>query len=194
MIGRIPELTKLDGVVDSLRRNQSDNFAIVLIGSASRGLWAEASDIDLLLIGTERPAMVSNLSGYHIQSVSEAEFLRNLRAGEDFEAWCVRFGIPLHDNGIWARITQSPAASEWPKWQLKVVHGARRLFLADTLLETGDRDAAAEETVYVLGHAARGILLRAGVFPLSRPELAEQVRNIGYPHLADIHQRFTKIG
>jgi hypothetical protein len=182
-------LTHLHGVVEDLRRNQEGDIAIVLIGSAARGLWNEASDVDLLFLGKTRPEVAKNVSGYHIQAASEAEFLRNLSLGEDFEAWCVRFGTTLYDSGIWATIKESNVAATWPRWQVKVVHGARRLFLAGILLETGDRHAAAEETVYVLGHIARGILMRGGVFPLSRPELAEQVRNVGYPHLADIHER-----
>ena len=43
-----------------------------------------------------------------------------------------------------------------------------------------------------LGHIARGLLLKTGIFPLSRPELAEQVRGLGYRHLADLHERLRK--
>jgi len=187
-----PDPTRLQGVVDDLRQNDGDQIAVVLIGSAARGVWAEGSDIDLLVIGNVRPEIVRHLSGYHIHTSAEAEFLQNLESGEDFEAWAVRFGTPLFDSGIWARIKGSPSVATWPRWQVKVVHGARRLFLADSLSEIGDMVAATEETLFALGHIARAILLRAEVFPLSRPELAKQVRNAGYPHLADMHEQLRQ--
>jgi predicted nucleotidyltransferase len=182
-------LAQLEGVVANIQRNLIGDAAIILIGSAARGCCAEASDIDLLVIAEIYPNVDKNVPGYHIQCVAEEDFVRNLLAGEDFEGWCVRYGVPLYDAGIWARITATPAAKTWPSWKVKVVHGARRLFLANVLLETGDTNAATEETIYVLGHAARGILLKEGIFPLSRPELATQVSDVGYPHLAAIHER-----
>lgn len=106
-----------------------------------------------------------------------ADFLHNLRLGDDFESWCVRLGVTLSDGrGCWAAILASEESKQWPRWELKVLHGARRLFLADSLLKMGDNTAASEELVYALGHIARGLLLKSGIFPLSRPELAEQLR------------------
>lgn len=168
---------------------QGHDVAVVLIGSASRGKRTEQSDIDMLVVGKERPVLPFSLTGFHIQAISQADFLTNLRSGEDFESWCVRLGVPLHDSGIWAQILESPYAGQWPDWRTKVVHGARRLFLANSLLEIGDTDAAAEELLYVLCHVARGLLLKGGVFPLSRPELAEQVGALGYPKLASLHEQ-----
>jgi predicted nucleotidyltransferase len=165
------------------------DLAVVLIGSASRGKRTEQSDIDMLVVGKEHPVLPFRFTGFHIQAISQEDFLINLRSGEDFESWCVRLGIPLHDSGIWAQILESPYAGQWPDWRTKVVHGARRLFLANSLLQTGDTDAAAEELLYVLCHVARGLLLKGGVFPLSRPELAEQVGALGYPKLAGLHEQ-----
>ncbi len=190
--GTTPSPNALHDVAENLRQTLGEGIAIVLVGSAARGVWTEASDIDLLLIGNDRPRIVRNFPGYHIQSASEAEFLGGLGAGKDFEAWCVRHGVPLYDGGIWARIKASPASATWPNPKLKVIHGAHRLFMAMRLLKTGDETAATEEMLYALGHVARGILLKAGMFPLSRPELANQVRDAGYPHLADIHERLRK--
>src|ERR1039457_6208376 len=130
----------------------------------------------------------SVISGYHIKFSTEADFLRRLNAGEDFEAWCVRYGVQLLDRGAWERI-KSSSANVWPRWDIKVVHGIRRLFLASELSKMGDREAAREELIFVLGHIARGLLLKNGRFPLSRPELAEQVNELGYPELAALHKR-----
>jgi predicted nucleotidyltransferase len=187
-----PDSAQLQAVVERLREKNGDEIAVVLVGSVARGCSNEDSDVDLLVIGKERPKVADGLSGLHIQVSSETEFNRNLILGEDFEAWCLRFGVPLYDRGIWARLRRLPIV--WPKWQAKIPHGARRLFMANALFEMGDLDAATEETVYALGHVARGLLLKAGVFPLSRPELAEQVRSLGYPHLARIHEELRRHG
>lgn len=185
-------LAQVNEVVQELRRVQGDDIAVVLVGSAARRVLTATSDIDLLVISNAQPRPSQHFPGFHIQTSSEAAFLLNLTAGEDFEAWCVRFGETLYDSGVWAKIRETPAASTWPNWRTKVLHGVRRLFLASTLLQMGDNSAAAEETVYVLGHAARGILLRMGIFPLSRPELANQIRDAGYPHLAEIHEQLRQ--
>jgi hypothetical protein len=43
--------------------------------------------------------------------------------------------------------------------------------------------------IFALGHIARGLLLKNGVFPLSRPELEQKLRELGYPQLAALHER-----
>lgn len=179
----------IDAVIVELQRLAGKAVSVILVGSAARNARAEDSDIDLLLVGTEKPQVGKSFSGFHIQTTSVAEFRHNLRKGEDFESWCVRLGIPLSDDsGHWAGIVASEEAKQWPRWELKVLHGARRLFLAHSLLEMGDNAAASEELVYTLGHIGRGLLLKSGTFPLSRPELSEQLRQLGYPHLATIHE------
>jgi predicted nucleotidyltransferase len=175
-------------VAQQLADGMSKEYAIVLIGSAARGRRTGPSDIDILIVGTEPVPKAPPVAGFHIKSATESSFLGRLAAGEDFEAWCTRYGVPLIDRGLWERIRRSSSAAVWPRWQTKVVHGARRLFMAADLLELGDRHAAKEELVFVLGHVARGLLLRAAVFPLSRPELAAQVLEIGYPKLAELHE------
>jgi predicted nucleotidyltransferase len=162
--------------------------AVVLIGSAARGCRTEDSDIDLLVIAKEKLSKLPVILGYHIKDLTDVEFLNRLRAGEDFEAWCVRFGVPLVGRGLWERVKEL-GGDLWPKWETKVIHGSRRLFLASQLSKMGDSMAAREELIFVLGHIARGLLLKAGTFPLSRPELAAQVRSLGYPRLAELHER-----
>lgn len=189
MVETAQRFKEIEWVVSELRRADGDRISIILVGSAARERLTDDSDIDLMLIGTERPAVPKGFPGFHIQSSSVPEFLRNLQNGEDFEIWCVRLGIPLYDGGQWALIAGTDEARQWPRWELKVSHGARRLFLAESLLKMGDTEAAAEELVYTLGHIARALLLQAGVFPLSRPELADQLRALGYPHLAAIHEQ-----
>ena len=49
----------------------------------------------------------------------------------------------------------------------------------------GDHDAATENYVSMLTHLARATLSDAGILPRSRPELADQLRQIGETPLAD---------
>jgi hypothetical protein len=183
------DLNGIKAVVVELQQLLGNDVSVILIGSAARNARTQDSDIDLLLIGRERPHVTKSFAGFHIQTSSTPEFRENLKRGEDFESWCVRLGIPLSDGaGHWATAVASEEAKQWPRWELKVTHGARRLFLAHSLFEMGDNPAASEELVYTLGHIGRGLLLKSGTFPLSRPELAEQLRQLGYPHLASIHE------
>lgn len=175
-------------VVKDLSRLTESDCAVILIGSAARECRTEQSDIDMLFVATSTVPSIPVISGYHIKFSTEEDFLRRLNAGQDFESWCVRYGVTLLDRGVWRRIKTS-SEGVWPRWETKVVHGIRRLFLAHGLSKMGDTLAAQEELVFVLCHIVRGLLLKNGVFPLSRPELAAQAKEIGYPHLAELHER-----
>jgi hypothetical protein len=188
----IRDASQWEEVVSKLRARYGDGISVVLVGSVARGRSTEESDIDFLVIGDRHLEAAFNLPRCHVQASSETDFIRNLALGEDFEAWSVRFGLPLYDSGPWARVVRSAEASVWPRWQAKIPHAARRLFMASALLKMGDADAATEETVYALCHVARALLLRAGIFPLSRPELAEQVEALGYSRLAQLHEEFRR--
>lgn len=170
-------------------RETNPNVCIVLIGSVARGTSSDRSDLDVLVLSEDTPRLPIPPKGFHVASNSAVKFLDNLKSGEDFESWCVRLGIVLHDDGVWARVKSRPEAAVWPNWERKILHGARRLFLAGQLIEHGDIDAASEEMLYALGHAGRGLLLKAKIFPLSRPELEDQVSALKYPHLAEAHRR-----
>jgi len=169
-------------------RKANENSSIILIGSVARNTNSERSDLDLLVLSEEDPHIPTAPTGFHVASNSATNFVENLKAGEDFEAWCIRLGTVLEDNGLWAQIKARPEAGVWPSWEKKIHHGTRRLFLGVELMKRGDLDAASEEMLYAIGHAIRGILLKSSVFPLSRPELEDQVRSLNYPQLAEIHR------
>jgi hypothetical protein len=52
------------------------------------------------------------------------------------------------------------------------------------LLKIGDAEAALEQRITLLTHLAWERLLRAGIHPASRPELAQQLRAVGEMELA----------
>jgi uncharacterized protein (UPF0332 family) len=90
----------------------------------------------------------------------------------------------MTESGLWERIRSAPEAMNWPSWQTKIMHAASRLFLASELLDIGDLDAAAEELLYSASHSARAVLLRREVFPLSRPEMIDQLNENGFARLS----------
>ncbi len=180
----------IDGFVASLRRtNPDDEFAVLLIGSAARDCATAQSDLDLLVIASSELTVVRTADRLHVQYMKETEFVRRLQNGDDFAAWCVRFGLPIVPAAVWTRILESPDVELWPDWHRKLDHAARRLLLARALIDLGDGDAAAEELLYAVSHVARAILLRDRVFPLSRPEMIKQLADADNPQLATLLQQ-----
>lgn len=168
--------------------NEGTQISVILIGSVARSTHTSQSDLDLLVVGDQPPVVERHPDRLHVQALTTKQFTERLRTGDDFAAWCVRYGVPLVTSSEWLKIVSSPDAAIWPDWHKKIRHAARRLTLAATLLETGDIEAAAEEMLYAASHTARAILLKNGLFPLSRPEIISQLRDTGHERLAKLLQ------
>ena len=63
----------------------------------------------------------------------------------------------------------------WPDGSAKLARLPELCRLAERLITVGDRDATQDHVRATLTSAARGLLLIAGVFPLSRSELPAQL-------------------
>src|SRR5260370_42326736 len=114
--------------------NQQGAASVVLIGSVARNSETPQSDVDLLVLGTEKLETDPAPPNFHLHVTTMDEFLRKLREGDDLAAWSVRFGIPIQDSGIWKQITGSVEAQTWPDWRKKILHAMRRLILVKALL------------------------------------------------------------
>ena len=171
------------GMVDAY---QGHSFAVVLIGSVARKRQTPRSDIDVLLVSEKELTILSAPPTFHVHQITQDRVFDRLKEGDDFVAWCIRYGIALWDSGIWTTILKSNEASIWPDWKRKLPHAFRRIFMAAAMLATEDQDAAAEEALYALSHLARILLLKKGVFPLSRAELVQQLEKEGYIDLATL--------
>ena len=169
--------------------NPGIEFAAVLVGSVARKTSTERSDIDVVFVSEQKLQRPRCAARVHAQLFVADELRRKLRDGDDFASWCVRLGLPIADPGIWATITTDPEAAEWPNWKPKIMHAMRRLILASDLWKTGDLPAASEEALCAATHTARAILLRAAVFPLSRPEMVDQLTAAGHQPLAELLRR-----
>ena len=73
----------------------------------------------------------------------------------------------------------------WPDAEKKIARLPEFVGLAERLIRICDRDAAQDQVRATLTAAARGVLLRERVFPLSRKQLPDQLRGIG---MAEIGQ------
>ena len=171
--------------------NEGSQLSVILIGSVARSTQTSQSDSDLLVVGEKLPVVERHPDRLHVQTLTTKQFAEKLRSGDDFAAWCVRYGVPLLASSGWLQIVRSPDAGTWPDWHKKVRHAARRLTLATTLLETDDIAAAAEEILYAVSHTARAMLLKAKVFPLSRPEIIGQLNEAGQQRLATLLQELS---
>lgn len=162
-------------------------LAMVASGSAVRDV-TQSDDLDLVLVYRKcRPSLPRPPIGVDLQQHEAAEVPQKLAKGHDFLSWAVRFGRPLFEREQWWSHLQAdwidrlslPSAAEARK------RARRAQLLHQEMRSLGDHDAATENYVSMLTHLARATLSDAGVLPRSRPELADQLRQIGEAPLAD---------
>lgn len=171
----------------AVARQDSAVLAIVASGSAVRDV-AKSDDLDLVLVFRSCPPDLPRPPiGVDLQQHKEAEVPQKLANGHDFLSWAVRFGRPLFERDQWwsrlradwnARLSLPSAAEARER-----ARRARQLH--QEMQSLGDHDAATENYVSMLTHLARAALSDAGVLPRSRPELADQLRQIGEAPLAE---------
>lgn len=161
--------------------------ALVASGSAVRNV-AQSDDLDLVLVYSKsRPELPRPPISVDLQLHEAGQVPRELAKGHDFLSWAVRFGQPLFERQQW----WSRLRADWNDRLLlpSAAEARRRAQRAQRLHQEmqslGDYDAATENYVSMLTHLARAILSDAGVLPRSRPELADQLRQIGEVPLAD---------
>jgi len=159
---------------------------VVIVGSWARGRHESTwSDVDLLVIAD----ITSSLSRDEVQVIAmpESRFEERLLAGDDFPQWAMRYGLVISGRASWERIKQSLlGAAPWPDPARNIALAKQELEAGLALLEMGDSDAAQEELRYAASQLARARLLEAGDFPLSRPELVDQLLSAHQKVLAKI--------
>lgn len=177
----------IDRFIQALRQdNTGIDVAVILVGSVARGTSTGQSDLALVVLSETKLKLPRFGEGLHVQRFTTDEFRARLTTGDDFAAWSVRFGVPIVTSPIWTSLVESEEARGWPDWRTKVGHTMRRLLLANTLHQTRDIDAALEEMSYAITHLGRALLFKDAIFPLSRPEMVNQLRETGHPALAGL--------
>lgn len=161
--------------------------AVVVIGSAARGLRHSRSDVDFVVIyhdpepNLDEPPIDVDVRKFPRTSVEE-----RLAEGHDLLGWAVKYGVAICERDAywtslvarWAEQLALPSAAAAREREAKARTQARNLLMHR------DTDAALELVVSMLTHRARATLTEAGVYPASRPELPDQLRSIGEADLA----------
>ena len=163
--------------------------AVALTGSTARGRRTAESDLDLHIVGA-RPALDDVGVELDVYATTAEVLTQRLHAGDDYVQWTLRFGCVLFDRGVLRLAAcETVAMGLWPSPERKLDQARRMLDLAALVVDSGDHDAAGEQTRSALTAVARWRLLRAGVFPLSRDELPGQLRGLDQSELASALNR-----
>ncbi|MFL5539478.1 MAG: hypothetical protein ACJ8J0_10825 [Longimicrobiaceae bacterium] len=161
--------------------------AIVAYGSAVRDVRS-SGDIDLLYVVSgdgireDIPPMdIVELRCFSAETVDE-----RIANGDEVLGWSLRFGVPLFErDGYWTRLkARWKDRLPFPSADAAEERAARAFKVAEGLAAGGDEDAARELRLSALTQQARARLIRCGVFPLSRPELPQQLASIGEREIA----------
>lgn len=174
-----PSLRELhDAVVD--RSRDTAAHGLILLGSTARSRRTAISDLDYHVIG-ERPITRDLSSQLDLHALTPAQLEAHILAGDDFVQWSLRFGLIVFDDGHLRRAAALVSSFRpWPDVERKRQHAATSVRLARRMVASGDEDAALEQVRTALSLAARARLLSAGVFPMSRDELPQQLALLGF--------------
>lgn len=172
---RLRAVTEL--VVNRAREGGAE--ALILTGSTARGRRSADSDVDYYVVGSA-PETSGLPSEVDIYVADDEKLWRKLHGGDDFVQWSLRYGLVLFDSGpVRTGLLYLRDSRAWPDPARKLAQAARALDMASAMIDSGDHDAATEQTHTALSLAARWWLLERNVFPLSRNELPQQLRAEG---------------
>lgn len=189
LIRRWPTDRSRQWLASFLERARRDRnvIAVVAVGSAIRsGVGSE--DLDLIVLCRDRKLLKERAPiEVDLRSFDVDQVEQGIEDGQDLLTWAVQFGQPLFDlHHVWEDIV-----ARW-KDHLPLpdpMVARARASAARTQLEdmrsVGDQDAVIELSVSYLTHLGRALLAEAGVYPASRPELPDQLRQVGQTELAD---------
>ncbi len=164
-----------------MANDRADILAIVAFGSIVRDV-IQSADVDLLFMyESEKPLFAAPPLDVDIRAYRRADVESLVADGHDLLCWSIRFGMVLHEKDrfwsnlelAWSRRLRLPSAVIAEK------RAARARRLLDDLRVIGDDDAVQEQSIAMLTHRARALLIRADLYPASRPELPKQLRSIG---------------
>lgn len=164
-----------------MAHDQPDIRAIVAFGSIVRDV-NHSVDVDLVLVYVdETPIFTSPPLDVDVRGYRETDVESLVGEGHEVLCWSIRFGMVLHEkNRYWTNLCK--------RWERRLplpsaVAADERAMRARRLLKDlrviGDDDAVNEQLIAMLTNLARARLIRADVYPASRPELPKQLRSIG---------------
>lgn len=148
--------------------------SIVLVGSVAVQKMKEKSDIDFLVIGEDKEK-IPYFENANIVMLSEKEFEEKYAKGDDFVVSALVFGKIIHDTGFFIRFLENPLPIfSQGLIQEKIKYCEILEERVYSLLKTDERQAK-EELFYLALQAARIILLKNGIVPRTKHDIAAQV-------------------
>lgn len=176
----------LASFLDRVRENPNV-VAVVVVGSAIRSA-VSSDDLDLVVICRDRRLLREKAPiEIDLRSFDLDQIEGDVRRGQDLLTWSLQYGECLYDpSGVWADLVHR-WRGRLPLPDVSVAKSRAETALAhlEVMRAAGDDDAAVDLNVSYLTHLARAALAKAGVFPASRPELPDQLRDINQADLAD---------
>lgn len=175
-------------VTDFLKNVTSDPNVLAVIGMGSSVRPNVTSvDLDLVVICQDSakfryyPPMEVDVRKFDGAAVPQ-----EIQSGNDLLGWCIKFGVVLFDrSGFWNQILQQCSgrlplpSAQAARERAEITKGR-----TEELLKMGDTEAALEQQVSYFTHMARAVLIDHAVYPASRPELPDQLREVGETELA----------
>ena len=165
-----------------------DNIvAVIAIGSAVRPVDRSA-DLDLVVICKDpaqakfKPPIEVDLRTYPSSEVAALIGGRN-----DLLGWTLMFGKVLFQrDSYWDTLLASwKDRIPMPSCDIAEKRADKALDRLKEMLNLGDQSAASEMALSYLTNLARAALLHSRQYPRSRPELPDQLREIGSTRLAE---------
>ena len=160
--------------------SNSSIIAIIVMGSAVRERGHRRSDFDLLLIYRGKRPVIKAPLEVDIRFLAIERIDDEIAKGHEILCWALKFGTALYDpQDYWDHLQQS--------WSKRIPlpsaidardRGQQALTRAAEMLQVGDESAADDLVLAALTQFARERLIKNDVFPASRPELPDQLRQI----------------
>jgi hypothetical protein len=123
----------------------------------------------------ERPPIDVDVRGY---ARNQAD--RLIASGHELLGWAINFGcLAFERDACWTNLrTRWKGNVPLPSAAASRERAARAEQNWRELCAIGDDDAAMEQRISMLTHLARAVLIEAGIYPASRPELPLQLAGI----------------
>jgi len=173
----------LSSFLEAVHFNESI-VAVVVMGSVVRERCHRRSDFDLLLLYRGKRPVIKAPMEVDIRFISIEGLEEQICKGQEIICWALTFGSPLYDPELfWHRLESSWSGRvPYPSALDARERGEKSLARAIEMLEVEDESAADDLVLAAFTQFAREALIKGGVFPASRPELPNQLRNLSENH------------
>jgi hypothetical protein len=160
--------------------------ALIAIGSIVRQV-PKTNDVDLVyVLRGHRVSLADRPLDVDLRVYDAADVPALVRKGHDVLGWALSFGeVICEQDEYWSALRRKFRPVPLPDPCTSESRAATTEERYRDLRTLGDEEAAREQLVSALTHRAWARLLKAGVYPTSRPEVPKQLRDVGADTLAD---------